>query len=373
MLPAKDHLDAPPFPKLARQMKHGGYMVDLRSDTTTRPTREMIEAVAKVLADDTLADVQLGEDKTVAELEKKAASIIGKEDALFMPSGTMGNLTAAFAHKKGGFEIILDSHSHMGRTEHGGIGVAASMHSIRIPSQKGEMDLHALQKAVRAGIKREGMPPALVCVETSHNHSGGYVPSESYMSDVKKIAHEAGIPVHFDGARIFNAAIVLGMPVSKVASYSDSVSFCLSKGLSAPFGAMLAGDKAFIARARTFRGVLGGGMRQIGGMAAAALVALEKMPERLPEDHRRLQALWNKVREFAPKLVSEDMPQTNILFLRPRKETGIAWQNALAEHGLLAVAMGEQKIRLVTHRHITDKDIDAAAKSIAAVHKKLGD
>lgn len=348
-------------------------MIDLRSDTTTRPTEEMVAAVAKALADDRLADVQLGEDATVAELEKKAATIIGKEEALFMPSGTMGNLTAAFAHKKGGFEIIIDSHSHMGRTEHGGIGVAASMHAIRVPSQKGEMDLQVLRKAVRAGLNREGMPPALICVETSHNHSGGYVPSEAYMAEVQTIAREAAIPVHFDGARIFNAAIALGMPVSKVASYCDSVSFCLSKGLSAPFGAMLAGDKAFIARARTFRGVLGGGMRQIGGMAAAGLIALEKMPARLAEDHLRLQALWNAVRDFAPKLVSEDMPQTNIMFLRPQNATGLAWQNALAEHGLLAVAMGEQKIRLVTHRHITDEDIAGAAKSIAAVHKKLGD
>lgn len=348
-------------------------MIDMRSDTTTRPTGEMAEAVAKALADPNLADIQLGEDPAVAELEKKAATVIGKQEALFMPSGIMGNLAAVFAHKKGGIEIIVDSHAHMGRMEHGGMSVAASMHSIRIPSRKGEMDLHLLDKAIRTGTSREGMPPALVCVETSHNFSGGYVPRAAYMASVRKMAHEAGIPVHFDGARIFNAAAALGKSVSEVAAYCDSVSFCLSKGLSAPFGAILAGDSAFIARAKTFRGLLGGGMRQIGGMAAAALVALEKMPHRLIEDHRRLQNLWGAIREFAPAIVPEDMPQTNIMFLRPTRETGPVWEKALAEKGLLALAMGDNKVRLVTHRHIADEDIDVAAKAVAAVHARLGD
>ncbi|CAK7073144.1 MAG: L-allo-threonine aldolase [Desulfovibrio sp.] len=348
-------------------------MIDLRSDTTTRPTEEMVAAVAKALADPRLADVQQEEDPALSALEQKAATVTGKEEAIFMPSGTMGNLAAVFAHRKGGVEIIVDSHSHIGRSEHGGMSAAASMHSIRVPSRKGEMDLDILRKAIQAGLKREGMPPSLICLETSHNHSGGYVPGIAHMAAVKTLAQDAGIPVHFDGARIFNAAAFLGLPVSEVAAYCDTLSFCVSKGLSAPYGALLAGDKAFIARARTFRGMLGGAMRQIGGMAAAALVALETMPARLHEDHRRLRTLWAKIREFAPALVAEDEPQTNIMFLRPKKETGLTWQKALEKHGVRASVMAERKVRLVTHRHITDEDIDGAAKAIAAVYAELGE
>lgn len=347
-------------------------MIDLRSDTTTRPTEEMVAAAAKALADPALADSQLDNDPAVVGLEQRAAAIVGKEEAIFMPSGTMGNLAAVLTHKKGGFEIIVDSQAHMGRSEHGGMGVVASMHSIRIPSRHGEMDLELLRRAIRGGISREGIAPALVCAETSHNHSGGYVPSEAYMAELKSIAGEEGIPVHFDGARIFNAAVALGVPAATIASYCDSLSFCVSKGLSAPIGAMLAGSAAFITRAKTFRKMLGGGMRQVGGMAAAALVALETMPARLHEDHRRLRELWTKIRGFAPDIVPEEAPQTNIMFLRPEKETALTWEKTLAEKSVLASVMGEKKLRFVTHRHITDEDVDAAAAAVAAVYAKLG-
>jgi threonine aldolase len=343
-------------------------MTDLRSDTATRPTPAMIEAMRAAMEDPELGDETLFGDPLVKRLEARAAEMTGKEAAVFVSGGTMGNLAAVFAHRRGGAEIIMDRNAHMARSEFAGISVAAGLHCVRIPSRRGEMDCDILRETVKIGLSRQEMPPELICVESTHNHSGGCVPSPAYMREVRAIALEAGSPVHVDGARIFNAAVALGVPVRDMATHCDSMSFCLSKGLSAPYGAVLVGSAPFISRARIFRRMLGGGMRQIGVMAAAGLAALETMTERLADDHRRARALWEKIHALDTELADAEPPMSNILLLRCKGRGSGEWLPALAEHGLLGMARGAEKIRLVTHRHVEDAHVEEAFAAVKAVY-----
>ncbi len=341
-------------------------MIDLRSDTVTLPSDEMWEAMRKApLRDDTLEG-----DPTVRQLELLAAELTGKDDALFVASGTMGNVVAALTHGRQGGEALVDDQAHIAKSEAGGMSRLANLFCVRLPSRRGEMDLDQLRDSMRSGYGKYGLPTAMICVETSHNHSGGYVPRLSYMQAVSAMARQRGIAVHVDGARVFNAAIALGVDVNTIAAHCDSLSFCLSKGLSAPMGSLLAGSHEFIACARTFRRMLGGGLRQSGIMAAAGLVALHTMTTRLADDNRRARDLWQRMMALDPRLVEDEVPQTNILRLLVADIPGgdaTVWEKELEATGVLARAAGPGALRLVTHRHINDADIDATHVAIATI------
>ena len=342
-------------------------MIDLRSDTVTRPTHEMLEAMRfATLNDDTLEG-----DPTVRRLEIRAAELSGKKDALFVVSGTMGNVIATLAHARERGEALVDEQSHMARSEAGGLSHLAGLFCVRIPSHKGEMQLDALRESIRPAFSRYGLPTAMIAVETSHNHSGGYVPSLAYLQQVADMARAAKVPVHIDGARAFNAAIALGVPLSTICAHGDSVSLCLSKGLGAPMGSVLTGSADFISRARVFRRMVGGGLRQAGIMAAAGLVALETMTERLADDHRRARHLWELLRASAPELVNADAPHTNILQIHVPADSAPQWEHAFHAHGILVRASNRKSLRLVTHRHIDDADIHQVHQAIIHIQGNM--
>jgi threonine aldolase len=349
-------------------LRHTERFIDLRSDTVTRPTASMWEAMQSAsLGDDTLEG-----DPTVRALEHLAATMTGKEEALFVVSGTMGNLIASLCHVTRGGEAVIDAQAHMARSEAGGMSRLAHLYPVPIPSVRGEMDLDALAGALRPGFSRYGQPTAMAVVESTHNHSGGYVPSLSYLAEVHALAARAGVPVHMDGARVFNASAALGVDVAQIAGHCESLTFCLSKGLSAPMGALLVGSHAMIEQARTFRRMTGGGLRQAGIMAAAGKVALETMVARLADDNQRAQRLHRALAQLDPQLVDAVPSLSNIVRLRvgeQREGNPRAWEAALAEHGVLARASGASMLRLVTHRHIGDDDIDATVAAITSIRE----
>lgn len=340
-------------------------MIDLRSDTVTHPTDAMWEAMRNAsLGDDTLEG-----DPTVHALEQEAASLLGKEEALFVCSGTMGNAIATLVHAHRGGEAVLDQQAHMANSEGGGVSRLAGLFCRTIPSHRGEMDLDMLRDTVRGGYSRYGEPTAMVAVETSHNAAGGCVQGLDYLAQIAGMAHERGAAVHLDGARLFNAAVALGTDVSNIARHGDSVTFCLSKGLSAPMGSILLGSHEFIGRARTFRRTLGGGLRQAGIMAAAGLVALRTMPARLAEDHRRTLLLWERLQNSAGVEIDRHPPQTNILRLGIPSGQAERYVRRLADQGIAIRASGPYAVRLVVHRHIDDAAIDAVSDAFEALSR----
>lgn len=247
-------------------------LIDLRSDTVTQPTKEMRQAMVSA----EVGDDVYGEDPTTRKLEVIAAEMIGKEDALFVTSGTMGNQVAAMTHLQRGDEVLLEAESHMFYYEVGGLALLSAAQTRTIPGNRGFMEPELIAQAIRADdlhFPRTG----LLCLENTHNRAGGAVLTPKQMGLMAKVAQERGLPVHLDGARIFNAAIALGIDVRELTAPVDSVMFCLSKGLGAPVGSLLAGTKKFIAKARKHRKVLGGGLRQSGIIAAAGIIALEKL------------------------------------------------------------------------------------------------
>jgi threonine aldolase len=338
-------------------------MIDLRSDTVTRPTEAMWDAMRNAsLGDDTLEG-----DATVQALEQEAATLLGKEEALFVCSGTMGNAIATLVHAHRGGEAVLDQDAHMANSEGGGVSRLAGLFCRTVASHRGEMDLDILRNTIRGGYSRYGEPTAMVAVETSHNAAGGCVQSLDYLAQVAGLAHERGATVHLDGARLFNAAVALGIDARDIAQHGDSVTFCLSKGLSAPMGSILLGSREFIERARTFRRTIGGGLRQAGIMAAAGLVALRTMPARLAEDHRRTLLLWERLRNIALVEADRYPPQTNILRLKVPDGNAENHVRQLALHGIAIRASGPYALRLVVHRHIDDAALDAVSKAFEAL------
>ena len=337
-------------------------MIDLRSDTITLPTDEMREAMARA----ELGDDSREGDPTVRRLEEAAAAITGKEAALFVTSGTMSNLVALLAHTGRGGEVLLDSESHIMRSELGGIASLAGLFYRTIPSTRGAPDLDEMREQLNERLMANRLATALVCVETTHNSAGGAVLPLDYLGRLQTLVGEKGIPLHIDGARIFNAAVALGVPVADIAGLCDSTGFCVSKGLSAPFGSVLCGTSAFIERARAYRRMVGGAMRQAGIMAAAGLIALERMVDRLAEDHRRARAIAEGLHAIDPRLSDPKLVETNIVMLDIGHSGADAktWIAALEKNGLKAGAWSRTSLRLVTHRHIDDA---AAARAIAIV------
>jgi threonine aldolase len=338
--------------------------IDLRSDTVTRPTEAMYAAIASA----PVGDDVMGEDPTVRRLEEMAATRLGKEAGLLLPSGTMANLAALMTHTRRGDEVILEAESHIFYYEAAGMAVAGSLMPRTLRGQHGVLDAADVGAAIRTEdvhFPRTG----LVCLENTHNRAGGTVTSVEQTRAVCAVAHAAGVPVHVDGARIFNAALALGVDAATLVADADSAMFSLSKGLSAPVGSVLVGSATFITAARRARKLLGGGMRQAGILAAAGIVALEQMVDRLAEDHAHARLLAQLLATVPGVTIDLKSVQTNIVNLRtqPSGLEAPAFAAQLRERSVLAGARDQWTIRMVTHRHISAADVEAAAEAIRAV------
>lgn len=332
-------------------------MIDLRSDTVTRPTPEMRAAMAESF----VGDDQYGEDPTVNRLEEMAATLLGKEAAVFVPSGTMGNLSALLAHCGRGDEALVGNESHILWFESGGPSTLGGIPLFHLTTDRwGRLDPIDIVNAIRPD--RPGYPKTgVVCLENTHNRCGGVVLDREYMRQVRVIAHERGVPVHLDGARIFNAAASLGVPAAAVAAEADSVQFCLSKGLGAPVGSLVAGTEAFILNVRKQRKVLGGAMRQSGVIAAAGVVAFETMIDRLSEDHKRARTLADGLAGIDGIRIDRETVQTNIVVFKVEERHDHAdFIAGLKARGLLVSNYGLRGVRMVTHYEIDDASIASA-------------
>lgn len=336
------------------------HTIDLRSDTVSRPSAGMRRAMAEA----EVGDDVFGDDPTVQLLESQAAALMGKEAALFVPSGTMANLLAVLTHTRPGDEVLLGDQSHIFQYELGGAARIAHVLTRTIANRDdGSLDCNEVARAIRAeNLHSPGT--TLLCLENTHNRCGGAVLPLEVLDELAAVAHRRGVNVHLDGARIFNAASVLGVPAASIAGGCDTVSFCLSKGLGAPVGSLLCGPAGFIERARRNRKLLGGAMRQVGILAAAGLYALENNVSRLGEDHENAKLLADGLRRAGP--FQPNTPETNIVIADISEGRVDDWLAAFAQRGILAVAFGPQRMRLVTHLDVSREDIDEALARIAA-------
>lgn len=341
-------------------------IVDLRSDTVTQPTPEMRAAMAAAVVGDDVME----EDPTINRLQAMAAERMGKEAGLLVPSGTMGNLAAVLAHCGRGDEVILGNLAHTFLFEAGGIAALGGVHSHTLPNQPdGTLDLGQIGEAIRSDDVHFPVT-RLILLENTHNRCGGVVLSLDYMAQVGALAREHGLKIHLDGARLFNAAAALGVPASELTKDVDTVTFCLSKGLCAPVGSVLCGSKEFIHQARRVRKQLGGGMRQAGVLAAAGIVALEQMTERLGEDHARAKKLAQGLGELAGLVVETPVPATNMVFARLAESVPFGAKETvrrLAERGVKVGATGERRFRMVTHYWIDDAGVEQTVAAFGAV------
>ena len=327
--------------------------IDLRSDTVTEPTPEMREAMANA----EVGDDVYGEDPTVNHLQELSAKMLGKEAALFVPSGTMGNLAAILAHCARGDEIIIGDRSHTYIFEAGGVSALGGIHTFVVENRdNGTVPPDEIKAAIRAD--NDHFPiTSLICLENTHNRCGGSVLSVDYTEGVGRIAREHGLGMHIDGARIFNAAIALDVSPAELVASADSVTFCLSKGLCAPAGSVICGDEAFIQKAHRARKMLGGGMRQAGVLAAAGVVALESMVDRLRDDHIRACRLAESLVELPGLSLDYGTPATNMIFLRLDAEAPIAGEELVrrfAAKGIKIRASRAGQMRLVMHYWVDD-------------------
>ncbi len=342
-------------------------IIDLRSDTVTKPTEEMRKAMYEA----EVGDDVYGEDPTVTKLEDLAAEMLGMEKALFVTSGTQGNQIAVLTHTHPGEEIILEQESHIFYYEAGAVAALAGVQTRTIPGINGEMPINKVKEAIR-GTDIHLPRTSLITLENTHNRAGGTILSLEYMQNLAKLANNFQVPIHLDGARLFNAAVALNIPAKEITKYVDTVQVCLSKGLSAPIGSILAGSKEFVELARKWRKRLGGGMRQAGIIAAAGIVSLTKMVERLKEDHENARILAEGLANINPLIIDLHKVQTNIVLIDVSKTGKLAteWVQILKENGILTGAFSDQLIRLVTHREISKKDIDLTLHIFAEVVKK---
>ncbi|MEE4262508.1 MAG: low-specificity L-threonine aldolase [Desulfobacteraceae bacterium] len=331
-------------------------IVDLRSDTLTRPTA----AMSKAMADADVGDDVFGEDPTVNKLEEMAAGRMGKEAALFVASGTMGNLVSLLAHCARGEEIILGSFAHTFYFEQGGSAAVGGIHPRTLPNQPdGTLTLSDIEGAIRPDNVH--FPRTrLIVLENTHNLCGGHPLDMDYMRAVGDIARHHGLKIHVDGARFFNAAVALDVPAAKLAADADSVSFCLSKGLGAPVGSVVCGNQDFISEARRARKVLGGGMRQAGVLAAAGIVALNQMVERLADDHANARKLAEGLAQMPGISIDPSQIHTNIVYFEvERRDMTVAeLVKRLDDSGARMLPVGPGRIRAVTHYHISSDDVD---------------
>ena len=341
--------------------------VDLRSDTVTKPTPEMREAMAEAeVGDDVYRD-----DPTLNRLEELAAEMLGKEAALFVPSGTMGNLTALLVHCQRGHEVIVGNLSHIYLNEAGGMSALGGIQPCPIQNQAdGTLALDDILASIRTEDVHHPIT-RLVCLENTQNICGGVPLTADYARQVGELAHHNGLFLHVDGARIFNSAAAQNVSVKELVEPADSVMFCLSKGLAAPIGSMLVGRQKFIDRARHIRKMLGGGMRQVGVIAAAGLISLEKMTKRLSQDHARAKKLADGLRQIEGLVVDADSPYTNMVYLNLADNVSVSTQQItqkMKDVGVLVDPENTRRFRLVTHYWIDDAAVE---KTISGFQKAL--
>ncbi|MBO4204419.1 low-specificity L-threonine aldolase [Micromonospora echinofusca] len=325
-------------------------MIELRSDTFTRPTTAMLDAMVRA----PLGDDVYGEDPTVNRLEQLAAERLGKEAACLMPSGTMANLAALMAHAPRGAKVIVGVESDIYLYEAAGASVCGGIAYEPVPNEPdGTLSVAAIEAAFPEDMDDPQFAlPAVICLENTQNRCGGVVLEQAYQQQVRDLARHRGVTVHLDGARIFNAAVASGRSVADVARYADSVQFCLSKGLSAPIGSVLVGGGEFVAAARRIRKMIGGGMRQAGVVAAAGIVALEDSVDRLSEDHAHARLLAEGLATLPG--VTVDLPQTNIVLFRVAGRDPGELVSAAASAGVAVAGFGHGRIRAVTYRGIDE-------------------
>jgi len=341
--------------------------IDLRSDTVTLPTPSMREAIYRA----ELGDDVFGEDPTTNRLEEMAAERMGKEAALLVASGTMGNLVCTLTHCRRGEEVILGDRSHTFLYEAGGMSTLGGIHPHTLSNQPdGTMRLEDIEGAIR-GDNVHFPRTRLICLENTHNRCSGSALTSEYIDSVAALAKEHGLSVHLDGARIFNAAVALGVDVKELTANVDSLSFCLSKGLSAPVGSVVCGSSEFIAEARRARKVLGGGMRQAGVIAAAGIKALEEMVDRLAEDHENARRLAEGVVGIGGLSIELAKVQTNIIYFELDEErmTPKELVTELGKKEVKLLSVGARRLRAVTHYGISAGDIDLTVKALSEVMK----
>lgn len=354
-------------PRSVREEETRGILdqpVDLRSDTVTKPTPEMRKAMAEA----EVGDDVYGEDPTVNRLEARAAEIFQREAALFVPSGSMGNLIAIRIHCDHGNEVICESRGHIYNFEMAAMAAIAGCLARPVQSADGILTWEHIEPAIRPKVYYRAQT-GLVSLENTHNIAGGVVLPPTKQEETCDRAHERKIPVHLDGARIFNAATALGKVVAEVTRKVDSIMFCLSKGLGAPVGSMLVGSRAFIEKARVYRKMFGGGMRQAGVLAAAGLVALEKTPPVLLRDHRNARRLAEGLAATRGIKIDPTKVQTNIVIFDV-SGTGMTSQEIsakLKERGILANGVDPQTMRMVTHYDVTEEGVERALEAMQEI------
>uniref|UniRef100_A0A0D6R0W4 low-specificity L-threonine aldolase n=1 Tax=Araucaria cunninghamii TaxID=56994 RepID=A0A0D6R0W4_ARACU len=346
-------VSAAPVAKFSRRV------VDLRSDTVTRPTDAMRAAIAEAEVDD---DV-LGSDPTADRLQGQIAKIMGKEAGLFVPSGTMGNLISVLVHcEVRGSEVILGSDSHIHVYENGGISTLGNVHPRLVENKDdGTMDLKKVEAAIRPMDDDLYYPTTrLICIENTHANCGGRCITAEYTDKIGELARCYGVKLHVDGARIFNASVGLGVPVDRLVQAADSVSVCLSKGLGAPVGTVIVGSQEFITKAKKLRKTLGGGMRQVGVLCAAGLVALKDITGRLQNDHRNSRILAEGLNAINGLHVGLDAVETNIVFVDIMGNSNIGAEElceAMKEKRILVLPEDHKRFRVVTHHQISEDDV----------------
>jgi len=333
--------------------------IDLRSDTVTKPTPAMREAMANA----EVGDDVYGEDPTVNKLQELAAHITGKEAALFVPTGTMGNLASILAHCQRGDEVMLGNKSHTFLFEAGGISALGGIQSAQLPNRPdGSLLLSDLEAALRPDDSHDPIS-RLISLENTHNRCGGTYQTPAYMKQVADFAHARNLKVHLDGARFFNSVVAQGIKPTDLAQHVDSLTFCLSKALSAPMGSVICGTREFIKLAHRQRKMLGGGMRQAGVMAAAGIVALETMIDRLAEDHARARALAEGLRANRNLVLQEGTPATNMVYVSLADSVPMNAEQAvskLKERGVLVSDVSKRGFRLVLHCWVDDDGVREA-------------
>lgn len=343
--------------------------IDLRSDTVTLPSPAMRQAIATAQ----LGDDVFGEDPTINKLQQMAAEITGKEAGLLVASGTMGNLVSILTHCSRGDEVILGDQSHTFYYEVGGISALGGIQTHTIPNQPdGTLKLSDIAAAIRPDSSH--FPPTkLICLENTQNRCGGVILKSDYMNSVAELAKQHNLKIHLDGARIFNAAVALGIDAKELVKDADSVMFCLSKGLAAPVGSVICGSEEFVKRAHKIRKMVGGGMRQAGIIAAAGIVALEQMVDRLAEDHKNADKLARAIAQIKGFSINLDAVQTNIVYFDLDSEDITAQQvvEKAKQKGILLLNLGPKTFRMVTHYGIESEDIEAAISVLSQIMNKL--
>ena len=342
-------------------------MIDLRSDTVSKPSPQMRRAMAEA----EVGDDVFGEDPSVNRLQELAAQMLGKEAALYVPSGTMANQISIKVHTQPGDEVIMERSSHPFNSESGGLAALSGVQVNLLDGTQGVLAVEQVARAIRHGNDVHNAPTRLISLENTHNRGGGAVYPIDRIKEIHNVARAEGLAMHLDGARLLNASVASGLPAPQITQYFDSCTLCLSKGLGAPVGSVIAGSEEFIGKAQRYRKMFGGGMRQAGILAAAAIYALENNVERLVDDHLNAKLLAERISSAPGLHIEPANVETNIIYLR--LEPDEAWVDApglaaaMGQRGALALALGNHGMRLVTHLDVSREEVERAADIMCSI------